>query len=882
MPAPICCRLSIVAAICAVGLLARVTTLAESVAPPRFTELVKRSSVFVVTAARLNVDSHADQDTATTWHAFRVLETLSTFSGDLTDARERCRIPAPEAAPSKGELLLPFSGGRVAGSFPREWQRFIPAIGTRYLVVVTVCGDGVGMFPFGPAGLFELDSSDRIKPNEYQDPISSAETQSIGSLTRMRALIADLAAAASDSRGLLVGRTVDAATGNPVGGVALRLRGADTQAALSTSEGWFVFRDLPPFAYEIDARKDGWVRRDAGNGAVQVRLEPGERRGDVLVPMSRTPTFGGVVTDEERMPIVGAEVTAYRLMDGQAPRRIEQAWGGRTDDRGHYVIENLRPGDYLVAVTVPTLLGAEPSDQTRPSAYPPTIYPSATTPSAASIVTARENESPVEVNFLVQPVVLPRITGLVRGSEGPLGGASVRLRLVDRSIDIDAKRGGFGSRAARTSADGTFAFDDVVPGQYVVELAVRDMSPDGWPRSDVSVTDRDVGSVRLIVTDEQRKDVITTRPEAKAAQSRGSSRVAGEVREVSTGHPLRRTLVTLTQTATGTARRVETDERGRFLFAGVLDGPHTLSAARDGYLPIALRQGDTASDVKVTVANGGPDDQLLVMAQAGVITGVVIDESGTPSPGVGVELRLVTVENGVTAFRRMSSPPGVGKILRAGLTDSQGRYRYFGLPAGTYIVSAPPTATFDSRLRQFTSTDIERARSDVQSTPTRNLGSPGQPSTARGASRPAEVRAVSPQGSRVPIYHPATPDIARATRVEVTPGRETSVVDIQVTPVSAAAFTVRAQLVAPAGRVGGNPLGTLRRSDILIDPDITIYQDGASGVIASNVPPGRYTLTVRMVSSSRAPEDQLSGSVDVEVVDQDLDVQLPLHRRAEP
>ena len=75
-----------------------------------------------------------------------------------------------------------------------------------------------------------------------------------------------------------------------------------------------------------------------------------------------------------------------------------------------------------------------------------------------------------------------------------------------------------------------------------------------------------------------------------------------------------------------------------------------------------LLQPDTAR------AWGSP---ALLHSQGGTISGVVKDPSGTPIPGVTVEV----------------SSPALIEQSRAAVTDEQGRYRIAALPSGTYLVT---------------------------------------------------------------------------------------------------------------------------------------------------------------------------------------------------
>src|SRR6476619_4209527 len=77
--------------------------------------------------------------------------------------------------------------------------------------------------------------------------------------------------AAGPASGLIVGQVVDAGSGRPVAGAIVTILGsggarspADTVSVLSTSDGRFFFRDLPPGTFAITATKMGYVDGASG------------------------------------------------------------------------------------------------------------------------------------------------------------------------------------------------------------------------------------------------------------------------------------------------------------------------------------------------------------------------------------------------------------------------------------------------------------------------------------------------------------------------------------------------------------------------------------------------------------------------------------------
>jgi carboxypeptidase family protein len=114
-----------------------------------------------------------------------------------------------------------------------------------------------------------------------------------------------------------------------------------------------------------------------------------------------------------------------------------------------------------------------------------------------------------------------------------------------------------------------------------------------------------------------------------------------------------------------------TNRDGIFKFSGLGPGSYTLSAAMPAYIPKSpytrpvYKEGDPAT---------------LVLIKGGVVTGTVTNVKGEPVVGIGIRVRLVRDESGRTY--------GDMGPYYDNMTDDRGVYRVYGLPAGTYVVSA--------------------------------------------------------------------------------------------------------------------------------------------------------------------------------------------------
>jgi hypothetical protein len=115
-----------------------------------------------------------------------------------------------------------------------------------------------------------------------------------------------------------------------------------------------------------------------------------------------------------------------------------------------------------------------------------------------------------------------------------------------------------------------------------------------------------------------------------------------------------------------------TNREGVFKATGLTPGSYNVSVAVPAHLPKSPEAGPL-------VYKAG-DLVTLVLTKGGVITGTVTNGKGDPVVGIGVRVHMVRDESGrdfAYAGRHFD-----------GVTDDRGVYRVYGLPTGTYVVSA--------------------------------------------------------------------------------------------------------------------------------------------------------------------------------------------------
>ena len=126
-----------------------------------------------------------------------------------------------------------------------------------------------------------------------------------------------------------------------------------------------------------------------------------------------------------------------------------------------------------------------------------------------------------------------------------------------------------------------------------------------------------------------------------------------------------------------------TNRDGIFKLSGLEPGSYYVSAAVLAHIP-------KSSDSDPAVLKAG-DMVTFLLTKGGVVTGTVSDTKGDPVAAIGVRVWMVSDESG----RRYED---TGRYYE-NMTDDRGVYRVYGLPTGTYVVSADGSVEDRSSLR---------------------------------------------------------------------------------------------------------------------------------------------------------------------------------------
>lgn len=315
----------------------------------------------------------------------------------------------------------------------------------------------------------------------------------------------------------VTGRVVAADTGAPLAGAEVTLQGINLPPSLAyrtttDGSGVFDFQNVyAPREYRVTASKAGFYAKRTTAPVTPgepVALREGQTATGVSVVLNRGGVMTGRVVDAFGDPVDAIRVHVQRLQYGPDGSRASQSLGVSdvTDDRGHFRVYGLLPGDYHVvaagrgarAISLPLDIFS----LTDPADTAPMYFPGTPDVREAQVVSLAGGAE-ASVQIVLRELRAVSISGVVRRSDGTPA-ADMRLGLNSTA------GGGFSARGGTVARDGSFVFTGVAPGAYVIETFSQ--LPAVSPATGAS-TVGEHGSVGVAVGAQDIRDlsIVTTR-----------------------------------------------------------------------------------------------------------------------------------------------------------------------------------------------------------------------------------------------------------------------------------------------------------------------------------------------------------------------------------
>ncbi len=255
--------------------------------------------------------------------------------------------------------------------------------------------------------------------------------------------------------GSLSGHVLDAITGAPIAGAAIRVYNEEKNIGrqryfqtVSLDDGFYVFTGLPSGRYVVEAQAEGYVREywqeaDSLRQADLVTMESGHSVTGIDFTLGVGAAIQGQVTDAENDQPIADAVIEVQSVRGRVRTR------GLTNEEGRYLISGLPPGAYLVSAVI--------------AGYVPQWYDSVASRREAKHIVLASSQLADGIDFRlgkIEPLPVS-LSGLVidDSTKLPLPGAHIMAMPVSSRGRI---------RKAITGEDGAYVLRGLPPAKYLL------------------------------------------------------------------------------------------------------------------------------------------------------------------------------------------------------------------------------------------------------------------------------------------------------------------------------------------------------------------------------------------------------------------------------
>lgn len=317
-------------------------------------------------------------------------------------------------------------------------------------------------------------------------------------------------------------------------------------------------------------------------------------------------------------------------------------------------------------------------------------------------------------------------------------------------------------------------------------------------------------------------------------------------------------VLTMVQGSLEDVKTATTDESGKFQFHNIRPGSYRLFASSDGYLRSEYRQSNAirVGTPFVLVAGQSLKDLIIPITPTGVIAGKVFASNGEPMREVRVKALKSTYRDGEVLLQ----------VVQSAKTNDLGEYRLFGLPPGSYLVSAAAIEPPRVEGAYYVIPTIP-TRENYNATDTRLRG---EDAVAQGRISFASLVSESEQM----VFFPGVVDASGASPVVIRAGTAQTEVNVKLPKVIT--YHVRGKILNANGQVetavsvGLNPHSSI---NVIASQGQAPFRGGLSEngeFDFAGVPAGTYTLSGSNVGMGIARADQ-SATIPVIVGTTDVD-----------
>ena len=493
--------------------------------------------------------------------------------------------------------------------------------------------------------------------------------------------------------------------------VTLKGPGAVSLTEISSDDGRYDFRTVPPGRYTLTASRAGFLpgtfgARRTGQPGTPLSVGPGETIVDTRVLLTRGAAISGTVRDSKGRPVPNVEVLVRPTgSDIEASFPIQTLDSIVTDDRGTYRAYGLAPGSYVVAALPRLTFGSVELHAMTPAEIDAALRSLQTAQKPGSAPAAADTRSSARQMYV--PVFHPQATSqadaaaVTVGAGADIGSIDITLTLVS-SVSLEGQIvhpngavptgtqviiSGAGSRmpihfafapvlTARPGPDGRFKYTNMAPGAYTLTARTQDRSL--FAIAQITAGGDDVRGVTLglqpalTFSGSVRVDASSSTPPRITGFPIALQPPGGRGGGVAVANS---TYLGLRPSASGAVA-----DDGTFAIGGVLPGIYgvTLTPPAGLRLRSVMLDGRDVLDEVMTIDRSASGAVVTLTDRQTELAGTLHTPAGTPATDYDVLVFSADPRHWFGGSRRT-------KTARAG---SDGRYGIRDLPAGDYLVAA--------------------------------------------------------------------------------------------------------------------------------------------------------------------------------------------------
>jgi hypothetical protein len=435
-----------------------------------------------------------------------------------------------------------------------------------------------------------------------------------------------------------------------------------------TNEDGEYIVQLRPGQYYVFATADGFNGEffDDTQNLKEAELVPvaaDSHTTGIDLALTRRGSISGTVTDESTsQPIIGAVVEAFSETPLINFANTVAGFRARTDSSGNYTIDNVPAGKYLVLA--------------HKDNYLPEFFEEAASKDSADLVVVEDNANVADVDFTLERG--GSISGLVASENDslPIAGALVKVFASNSRRHL----------RAYTGNNGEYRVDGLPSGVYFVQVIARGFFSEFYNNA------RGLGQatpVNVTAPDETAGIDVYLEPKERR---RGT--IAGSVISDADETPIFGAVVIAVRPSLRVPHITFSDPDGNYELTDLAPGRYFVFAWAEGFIgefyqnAPAFRFADVVM-VENNQTTSGIDFDLVPREQTGIyiVRGKI---NATPSGnGIAMDRPL----EGALVHAKIND-----EIAANAVTDANGEYAFFDLPAGTYEIEATAAGYSDANF----------------------------------------------------------------------------------------------------------------------------------------------------------------------------------------